>query len=406
MCHVGTPFQKHVTKVCMNRPLIITTGITIVLLTLGVWIYLMLFGTPDDTSEVFTNLGFNPSQQETTVAPPEDSAPIENLVDTTTGVLRQLTTRAVAGYVPVTAASGTAMVRYAEQGTGHVYEINLETGEESIISLTTIPQTSAATFSDDGLSVALTSYVDYQTNVIVGKIADSKLTTTTLEPGADNVVFVNNHTVRYTVVANGATIGYQQDIDTQSRTTLFTFNYVNLLVGWGVDLPTIYLATKPSESQLGHLYTITNNQVSPAATPAYGLQAIYGGNRIITTSRSGTSYRSSIIFGTSTATLPLVTIPEKCTFDRQSDTTLWCGAEYSSPTSPAIDEWYRGDLQFSDVIWKINTDRQSASIVTNPETVTGRTIDIRTVKINTTSTNLFFTDKTDNTLWLLDLTQI
>ena len=55
----------------MNRALVITVGIVIIIIVLGVWVYLMLFGTPEKTGDVFTNLGFEISQQDTTIAPPQ-----------------------------------------------------------------------------------------------------------------------------------------------------------------------------------------------------------------------------------------------------------------------------------------------------------------------------------------------
>ena len=54
----------------MNKPLIFTIAITVVLLIAGIWVYLMLFGSPQNTGEVFTNLGFQPNNQPVVAQPP------------------------------------------------------------------------------------------------------------------------------------------------------------------------------------------------------------------------------------------------------------------------------------------------------------------------------------------------
>lgn len=387
----------------MNRPLIITIGIAILLLILGIWLYLFLFGTPDDSGEVFANLGFTPGGQQTTITPPEDSAPIEALVDTTTGKLRQLTTRPVAGFMATTTATGEA-VRYAERGTGHVYEIDLATGVETIISRTTIPQTAEAVFAPNATAVALTAYANYSSQSMVGTIENGALTNVALEPGAENIAFLDDSTVLYTIVRDGATTGYRQSLSNSSRSEVFTFNFTNLDVGWGRELSETYIATKPAANLSGFVYTIVDNTVTPATASARGLSAFYHNEALVASYQVENEFVSAYAPKVgSRVKLPVLALKEKCTFDAFNPTYVWCGAGISTVSGDTVAAWYKGTYQFSDNLWLIDLKNQSAALSVSPPVEIGRSLDMVDLQINTTGTAIMFKHKNDQTLWLYDV---
>ncbi len=388
----------------MNRPLIITIGVTILLIVLGVWLYIFLFGTPKDTGEVFTNLGFTPSSQPTTITPPEDSPTIETLVDTSTGSLRQLSTRAVAGFMSTTTATSKS-VRYVERGTGYIFEINLTTGAETLISRTTIPQVTTAVFSSDATHVAFTSYNGYVPNVFVGSLQNNGVEGISLEPGASNLAFTAENDVLYTIVRNGVTTGYRHNLKTETRTEQFTFNFTNLDVAWGDAVAATYITTKPARSLEGFMYRISGNSIQPSVRGGLGLTSLVGNTAIIATYRTSDSYQSSA-FDTTTATettLPIIALKEKCAFDTTDENFIWCAAPLSSVYAGFVDDWYKGTAQSDDRIWLIDTTSKSARLVATPETILGRTLDITATDIDSNGQYLFFMNKTDQTLWLYDL---
>ena len=116
----------------MKNPLLITIGLVLIVLVLGVWLYLLFFGTPDTADEVFSDLGFDIASQPVNVVAPEIPAASDTFVDTAGEKLRQITTRPVAGFVSFFSSS-TDLVRYAERGTGHIYELNISTKYCAII---------------------------------------------------------------------------------------------------------------------------------------------------------------------------------------------------------------------------------------------------------------------------------
>lgn len=389
----------------MNRALIITVGIIIIILVLGIWIYLMLFGTPKDGGEVFANLGFDLSQQSTTITPPVDSTPLDTLVDTQSNIaLRQLTTRPVAGFAFASTSAGQA-VRYVERGTGHVYEINLESGVENILSRTTIPKVSGAVFSPDANTVALTSYEDYTSSVFVGTIGgNTNLIGVSLQPNAKNIAFSSDNELLYTVSLHGTTKGFVHNLSTLAQSELFSMNYTNLDIGWGSGLDSIYLSTKPSQELEGFIYTTKNNILTPVTPSAYGLSALFSNNFIVTTSIREGSYVSVAIDDAKTAhDLPILTLKEKCVFDAHSPNHIWCAAPVGNTSASFVEDWYKGVVISEDYLWLVDITKKTAQLYADPKSLTGRSIDVKDINSNTEGNVLTFTNKMDHTLWLYDL---
>ncbi len=393
----------------MNRPLLITIGIVIILLVLGVWVYLMLFGTPDNTDEIFTNLGFNIASQVTTVTPPPiDTQPLENLVDTqSSDKLRQLTMRSVAGFTFAVNSNNEQTIRYIERGTGHMYEINLATGVEEIISRTTFPKTATAVFSHDADTVSLTSHQGYITNVFVGTLTrDQSLTGIQLEPNAKNIAFADTGEILYTVSQENTTIGYKHNLSTETRVEKFSFNFINLDVGWGGDLDDVYLATKPAHNLEGFIYTTNNNILTPAMPSFYGLSAFYSNEYIIATYvHNQTSISVAIDDDGQITTLPIIALKEKCVFDAYSNHYLWCAAPIEFVDDKFVENWYKGTETSEDFLWLVDIQDGSAKLYADMKEISGRTIDIKEIQINNVGDTISFINKLDQTLWLVDLIQ-
>ena len=392
----------------MNKPLIITIGIVILLLVLGVWVYLMLFGTPNEKGEVFTNLGFDLGQQSTTVTPPLNTQPLDTLVDTQSSEkLRQLTTRPVAGYAFATTTLDEQTVRYVERGTGHIYEINLETGQEEVLSRTTIPKVVEAVFSPNKNTIALTSYEGYITSVFVGTITkDQTLTGIQLEPNAKNIAFENTGELLYSVSSGGATKGYTHNLSRQTKGEQFTFNYTNLDVGWGNGLSKTYLSTKPAHNLEGFIYSTSNNILTPVIPSHYGLSAFYNNDYIIATYITGDLYNSVAVTPTgATSPLPITTLKEKCVFNAFSSSHLWCAAPIESSDGTFVENWYKGIETSKDFLWLVSITDGSAQLYADMEELSGRMIDVKEIQINSAGDTLSFVNKLDQTLWSFDLAQ-
>ncbi len=390
----------------MNRTTLISAAIIITLIIAAVWVYLLFFGTPNNTNEVFTNLGFTPTTQPTTVVPSGNqtgSAPIGDLVDTNSQALNQLTTRPVAGFTTYTATSGP-MARYVERGTGHVFDLNLTSGRENRVSPTTIPQVSRVVFSDDPDVFALQQNQTYQKPVTLATLADGQLLTNNVSANGENLDF-RGGALRYTTLAGGDTVGYSVNTNTTEQTELFSFAFAELDVWWGDDTNPTYLATKPASNLATYVYQATDNSYErelPARTGLVGFSE--DGNHIITYADNGLLISRSIDSGTEESfELPIVALGEKCIFDNLEATYLWCAAPFEPLAANHLNSWYKGVKQSNDALWLVNLNTQTAELVANPEDIAGRPLDIVKPALGTSNDTLFFIDRTDHTLWSLSL---
>ena len=387
----------------MNRPLLITIGVVIIGLVVSVWVYLLIYGTPEEPRDVFTNFGFlTPIPQGAF----EEVAPSEEGEDTASlaleGKLEQLTTRTVAGHAFVL-TDDSIRIRYAEMGTGHVYEINLTESTETQVSITTVPETAKAVFSPNGESVALIRYDQTAEFVTIGKIdKESKelLELSTLPSGAHNIAFRNDNTVYYTLETYTHTIGRYYDIELMDSTEVFRVPVRDLLMQWGSGSDTYFAATKPTPNLSGGLYVLQNGILSSAGQSGKGLVGFANNAAIITTYIEEGGYVSYSESAEGKKRQPDVLIPEKCTFDAIAPTEMWCGIPNATVSDDYIDQWYKGNQVSTDSLWSVKLNDQTSRRVFNIATEANREVDITDLEADSTGSYLSFINKRDQSLWL------
>jgi len=102
--------------------------------------------------------------------------------------------------------------------------------------------------------------------------------------------------------------------------------------------------------------------------------------------------------------LPILALKDKCVFDSFTDEYLWCAAPNTSEEATFVEDWYKGTLTSEDNLWLIELAAGEARLYADFKNLSGRTIDVSEITINETGTAITFTNKTDHTLWLYDLT--
>lgn len=382
----------------MKKKILITFGIILTLLIVGVWAYLFTFGAPKDTAEIFTNFGMGGDAE---IVPIPESTTIDTGDSTTTGTpqaLKQLTTRPVAGAVFIN--EGNA-IRYVEQGTGHIYSIDLTNGTETLISGTTLPGTRNAVFSKDGDLVAITISDGGSLKTLVGEVGKEggqNFTGVALPQGAVEIYFGNaTNTLMYALKGTAGTAGYSYNTKKETGTQLFSIALRDVHVLWGT--PT-YVYTTPSVKQRGYVYEITKNDLQYVTEGEFGLMAVRDGLGIVITKQLNGNIVSSQYSSGIFSPLPTSIIPEKCT---ALNTTLFCAVPSTPiPTESFPDSWYKGEVSFSDVLWIIDTASGNSTIVSNFLNESGREIDVSTIGTNATGTYIYLINKNDNTLWMFD----
>jgi hypothetical protein len=368
---------------------------------MGMWGYLMLYGAPKEAREVFTNLGISSeSNVETRVIDVVNIQNKDTNLSLTGSNLQQLTTRAVAGFGFV--KDKAELIVYIEKGTGYMYEINTKESSEKQISLTTIPKIAEAVFSPNGNTVVLTSYEGYNKKVILGR-RDSKnqaLLLFTLPQNAENISFVDDQTLYFSIENESGTKGYSYNLVKDTQTEVFNLKLTDLKVIWGDTHTGISVQTKPTASQEGYLYTVSKNSLTPQKAKGYGLITFSDSTYTIGSTIEDSQYLSIAYGKTQEIKQPILMLPEKCAFDTKKTTEIWCASPLTTPKGSYLENWYKGAITSDDYLWYSDLTTQSSKLVGNFKKLSGKTIDVENLTLNKEESLLIFTNKIDQTLWM------
>lgn len=384
----------------MPRYIFISIGILIIVLMFFMWGYLFLYGAPEKPKEVFSNLGFLAAKETGeartitgTLSIPKDATRLS----LGSNKLEQITTRAVAGFTFLEDAPD--VLRYVERGTGHVFEIELATGLERQVSLTTIPQIVSAVFSQNGERVALSSNEGYVTKTSIGTLVegDDALRLTTLRDGAQDINFIDRSTVTYTRTTSKTTTGYTRNLDTLIEKILFEIPLADATTHWSGEAVTMH--PRPTQYFEGALYKVSGNTLSPLTNSFLGLTGfVYNGTPVY-------SYVENNVYRGGAKTLRghteqgIVLMKEKCVGDYSTQNELICAAPLSA-TAEFVESWYKGTLRSEDFLWRTNLQSGSAELIEDLEELAGRAIDVDSITSNKTGSKLLLRNKIDDTLWI------
>jgi dipeptidyl aminopeptidase/acylaminoacyl peptidase len=368
-------------------------------LVLIVWGYLLVFGAPKDASGVFSNFGIG--GEPSAVANPDGSGTI---IDTSgqgsgPGVLRQLTTRPVAG----AAFLQDGNVWYAERGTGYLYAIDLASGDERQLTATTHEKVIDAQFSPSGNAVVFTTETSSGVRTSIETVTkddegQTTLTTLTSALGVDNAVFSNDGSaVLYTTKTSTGADMYSYDLDTRDDALLLSLPFSSAVISRGSSL---YVAVKAAAALPGYVYRVVNGGLEHLRDGGLGLTAFGYQGGFETTENTDNGIRATA-FEDTTYKLPLPLLPEKCASLANATSTLICASPMAWPDDAVFpDDWYKGTVSLTDLLWRVNIHDGEAALLVDPTKNTGRSLDVMRIVENTDGTQFLLINKNDNTLWL------
>lgn len=391
----------------MFQKILITTGIVLALIVFGIWIYLLIFGTPESTDDLFADLGFTGSNEE---VPRGDlpAEPFENntrgTIDVSSAALAQLSTRPIAGF-GITSSTSTADAFYVERGVGHVYQIDLRSGIEKRVLSKTFTSVTEAVFSPNATAVALvaTSEGRRTTTLLALDAATSTRTQHDIPVDAANLTFLSDTKLAYTRTSTTGTIGHIYNLLDGTTTTEFTIPLTAVTVLWTETETFVY--PRPAPYLSGALYSVNGTTLTRVGESGYGLSALAHPTDPAHLITEVNTDEDTLVSAATNAMgalvgIPITAIPEKCTFAATETTTLWCAAPVTDlPRTYQID-WYKGAIVSDDELWKIDTTTQRATVIVDLRTASGRIVDIIDPAVDATDSYLLFRNKIDNTLWM------
>jgi hypothetical protein len=382
----------------MKKTIFITIGILLLLLVMGIWAYIVIYGMPKNAQDVFAKFGLGNNSAPVFTDPGRNTgtSTTNTHTDTKQKALRQLSLRPVAG-----AHFSGETVEFVEQGTGYIYSVDLKTGEEKLISGTTIAHATEAEFSSSGNTVLIQSLDGTAGSIVVGSITNGTLDGVSLPSGASQTGFTaSGDGIYYLLKSERGSSGYVYNLEKKESSLIFTIPLRDVDVLWGNPL---YVYTTPTSEQTGYLYRVASSSLQYVTPGARSLMAISYTDGIIVTERKNSNLQSHVL-GTSAYELPILLFNEKCTTIPTKTHALYCAAPESLGESAYPDDWYKGVHSFIDNLWYIDIDNTSTSMLSNFLKESGREIDVSSIGTNESGTYIDFINKNDNTLWMFDTT--
>lgn len=390
----------------------------VLLVAAGAFAYWWFFRSSPDVARTDTGAGF-PTSEDTGGFEGLDAGS-ESTGNFGTGEqqlprLRQLTETPVAGAV-IFSREGKVLVRYAERGTGHLFEISADEASARRISNQTIPEIGEALWKPDGSGVLVryakkaagSEYIEsFFANVRADAQEGEPLRASFLPRNIRTIAFspTGNTLFYLSENANGAT-GILAASDGTKKSTLFELALKDLTANWSVN-DSIFLTTRASAGIAGHIFSVgTQGGVLAVVASDTGLTALPSrGGTLLLTGTSGEGTASLSVFNRAQAAitpLGITTVADKCVWGKKTRTTAYCAVP-DEVTGNFPDNWYQGTLQTMDSIWTIDAEDGRADTVVNLSDESRTDIDAFNFDISPDDKYLLFQNKNDLTLWLLRL---
>lgn len=400
-------------------------AVVLALITLGIFIYLLFFrGGPISEEEPPAGNPFG--EAGAGIATPRDIT-IPDVGVPTSGAGQEVAPRlfkitdgpvahgAVAFQVRTadTGSSGEAApvvddteVRYVDRASGNLYRFRLDARTLERITSFTLPGIQEVAWSSDG-SRAFLRYIStefgaprFETYSLSASGGEGYL----LQSGITNIIVTGTSSVLTTLSSSNGTVGTRSTLAGTNPSTVFTSPLSMLHV---LPAGNSYAGfTKPSALVPGYAFSITRTgDFTRILGPLSGLSILPNpsGSRYLYSYRENSGIRLAL-YDSSTqeaVVLPVATIAEKCVW-RSDSLVVYCAVPRTlSGTFP--DDWYLGEVQTSDRVWKIDLEARVAALEFDPSTAGDSNIDAVALTLDAEDDVLVFTNRDDGSLWLYDL---
>lgn len=211
----------------------------------------------------------------------------------------------------------------------------------------------------------------------------------------------------YLVVTGTGSEGYVLNLSTRDERLIFTSAFSEWIASWG-GTDTVLLHTAASGYVDGFVYELNTKtrafkRVAGDQTGLTALQSPSQRNLLLGTGDENELSLSLSSQPDNTLTsLPIKTIPEKCTWAKDG-VTAYCAVPAFLPSDVYPDEWYKGTVTFRDDIWRINTITKTSERIVSASEFRSE-VDGVNLLLSDDGHYLILRDRDSYTLWGIDLT--
>jgi hypothetical protein len=317
-----------------------------------------------------------------------------------------------------TKALPTSAIWYVERATGYVFSFNPDTSQQTQLSNTTwiggqevywgevknnptfiLRRSKNSAIENYLAKISITGSSTNSVGELTGITINPDISTLTVSPSKDRFAFL--------ISSPSGSIGYISSFTGDgSPVQIFTSPYAKWQIAWPEE-NTLIFQSAPLSDQNGLIYsfnlktkTLTRllggvTGLTTLVSPD-GKKILYAGNRLDLKVKNLSQKISDLTLGVST-------LPEKCTWAKDS-INIYCSVPNSTPLGNYPDAWYQGLVSFSDSFWAINTTTGVTKQIYDPTQATEKyQIDGIKLFLSKNENKLFLTNKTDYTLWQLEL---
>jgi hypothetical protein len=354
----------------------------------------------------------------TTATTPASSVTTTPATTTKSPQGKQATTKTpTAAPTPPTTESVPA-VRYVEKATGNIYQTFADKIDEQKVTTTMIPLVYEASFADNANSVIMRYLKDDERTVesFIGTVPQEILGGDTTGASTLNGSFLPDGITDMSISPDGSSIFYLFNSGDEAmgvtanplgeqKVQIFDSPFTEWLSSWPNN-QMITLTTKPSANVPGYMYAINPNMKD--------FNKILGGINGLTTLTSPSG--KLVLYTDNTLNLRIYhidtgvsdllgvrTLPEKCVWSKDS-TMLYCAVPISITPGDYPDDWYQGNVSFSDQFWQIDPTSDNAEMLIDPTKIGDKEIlDATRLALDDGGNYLFFQNKIDSYLWEIKL---
>lgn len=334
--------------------------------------------------------------------------------------LRQISTDPISGFSLINTKENKTNIHYILRTNGNIYEAYADSLESKRLSNTTVPKVYESAWLPSGDKLIIRYLKDATENIQTFSVKINPATTTLneFEGGIDGNFLPENigslainplgDKIFYLTTNLNGVSAFVSKPDGSAKRLLFE----SPLIEWNISWPKeeiITLTTKPASTIPGYLYFLNSK--------TGGLERVLGNVLGLTTKIN--SATTEVLYSDSSRTtprlyllniktgesklLPWNTFPEKCLWSNLDSKIVYCAVPKTFEAGRYPDLWYQGLTNFTDDIWRVNTNTGASTLVFDIQKEGNKNIDATDLKIDKNDNYLFFTNKTDLTLWSLKL---
>ena len=352
-------------------------------------------GRPDNTSgpSGFDNQPITTPSNPNQITQQDSSEPQENqdtpIIEPESWRLVQISNEPSVG-----ASSHGGIIQFTDQKTGNIYTSNKGNTKKRISGSTLQQVRNSYTMPDDSVLIITNNTTPKQISL---KEPEPTITTTDFLDDMLQIAQSGDH-LYYTTPNNTGGIDIKSTKDTQE------ILWSSHLAGWLLQAIDDYIIVtqKASYNIPGYAYRIPRQGLASSTIPEVIAQDLPGlitnlsqdATQLLysTSGKNGTKLFLKSLDTSDIIPLSIKTLASKCTWGGDS-ISLYCAVPRTIPSNMP-DNWYKGQVHFTDSLWRINTTTGDAY-----ELAQNTDLDILEIVEDTENGVVVFKNKTDQSLW-------